>query len=225
MKIILVEGITDVNLVRYIYSKISSEYHFDDFVAPRGRTNSKVVTFENKKHPKLQIINLKGQDNLEYTLKTILKPREATISQIGIIIDADQNFQQSEDEVKRVITSSSINMKKISYFLTPNNKDLGNLETLLLSSLDKTDIPQLQCFEEYKKCLTKSIDDIEKRAIDKHEVEAYIKFSQKPRNRNQAQFSFFDNSGDTGLWDLSKKEFQPIIGFVKSVFHSPEQYQ
>ena len=109
-------------------------------------------------------------------------------------------------------------MKKISCFLTPNNKDLGNLETLLLSSLDKRDIPQLQCFEEYKQCLTNSIPDIEKRAIDKHEVEAYIKFSQKPRNRNQAQFSFIDKNGDTGLWDLSKKEFQPLIGFVESIF-------
>ena len=219
MKIILVEGITDVNLVRYIYSKISSEYHFNDFVAPRGRTNLKVVTFENKKHHKLQIINLKGQDNLTDTLKLILKPREAVISKIGILIDADQDFQQSENEVKEAILSSTIDIKKISYFLTPNNKDLGNLETLLLSSLAKTDIPQLQCFEEYKKCLTESILDIEKRAIDKHEVEAYIKFSQKPRNRNQAQFSFFDNVGDTGLWDLSKKEFQPLIKFVESIFN------
>jgi len=218
MKIILVEGITDANLVRYIYSKINSEYHFDDFVAPRGRTNSKIVTFENKKHPKLQIINLKGQDNLEETLKLILKPREAVISKIGILIDADQDFQQSEDEVKKAISSSTIDIKKISHFLTPNNKDLGNLETLLLSSLDKIDIPQLQCFEAYKRCLTESIADIEKRAIDKHEVEAYIKFSQKPRNRNQAQFSFIDNTGDTGLWDLSKKEFQPLIQFVKSIF-------
>ena len=141
MKIILVEGITDANLVRYIYSQISDEYHFDDFVAPRGRTKSQVVTFENRKYPKLQIINLKGQDNLEYTLKTILKPREAVISKIGIITDADQNFQQSEDEVKEAISASDIDMKKISCFLTPNNKDLGNLETLLLSSLDKTDIP------------------------------------------------------------------------------------
>ncbi len=218
MKIILVEGITDANLVRYIYSKMSDKYHFDDFVAPRGRTKSKVVTFENRKHSKLQIINLKGQDNLEYALKTILKPREAVISKIGIITDADQNFQQSEDEVKEAISISDIDMKKISCFLTPNNKDLGNLETLLLSSLDKTDIPQLQCFKAYKKCLTESIADIEKRAIDKHEVEAYIKFSQKPRNRNQAQFSFFDNMGDTGLWDLSTKEFQPLIGFVESIF-------
>ena len=219
MKIILVEGITDANVVRYIYSKISSEYHFDDFVAPKGRTNSKVVTFENKKYPKIQIINLKGQDNLEYTLKTILKPREAVISKIAILIDADQNFQQSENEVKEAISTSTIEMKKISYFLTPNNQDLGNLETLLLSSLNKTNIPQLQCFEAYKKCLTESIPDIEKRAIDKHEVEAYIKFSQKPRNRNQAQFSFVDNVGDTGLWDLSKDEFQPLIEFIKSILN------
>jgi len=218
MKIILVEGITDVNLVRYIYSQISDEYNFDDFVAPRGRTSSKVVTFENKKYKKLQIINLKGQDNLKDTLKTILKPREAIIYKIGIITDADSNFEKSKDDVINAISFSEIKPNKISYFLTPNNKDLGNLETLLLSSLDKKDIPQLQCFQEYKKCLTKSISDIEKRAIDKHEVEAYIKFSQKPRNRNQAQFSFIDSAGDTGLWDLSKNEFLPIIKFVKSIF-------
>jgi len=150
MKIILVEGITDANLVRYIYSKISSEYHFDDFVAPRGRTNSKVVTFENKKYKKLQIINLKGQNNLEETLKLILKPREAVISKIGILIDADQDFEQSKDEVKEAISSSNIDIKKISYFLTPNNKDLGNLETLLLSSLDKTDIPNFNALKRIK---------------------------------------------------------------------------
>jgi len=215
MKIILVEGITDVNLVRYIYSKMKEEYNFDDFEASK---RGKIVTFKNKYERNLTIINLKGQDNLTFTLQEIIKPIESEISKLGIITDADQNFQQSEDEVKEAISTSDIDMKKISCFLTPNNKDLGNLETLLLSSLDKTDIPQLQCFKEYKWCLTKSIPDIEKRAIDKHEVEAYIKFSQKPRNRNQAQFSFFDKNGDTGLWDLSKKEFLPLIGFVRSVF-------
>ncbi len=215
MKIILVEGITDVNLVRYIYSKMKEEYNFDDFEASK---RGKIVTFKNRYERNLTIINLKGQDNLKFTLQEIIKPIESEINQLGIITDADQNFQQSEDEVKEAISTSDIDMKKISCFLTPNNKDLGNLETLLLSSLDKTDIPQLQCFKEYKWCLTKSIPDIEKRAIDKHEVEAYIKFSQKPRNRNQAQFSFFDKNGDTGLWDLSKKEFLPLVGFVRSVF-------
>jgi len=217
MKIILVEGITDVSLVRYIYSKLDSQNNFDDF-KPKGYTKSKIITFENRRNNNLVIINLKGQDNLLFALKEVLKPDEDDISKIGIISDADKNLELSKEAVDKAIENSTINKDKFTVFLTPNNKDLGNLETLLLSSLNKTDIPQLQCFKEYKKCLTESIDDIEKRAIDKHEVEAYIKFSQKPRNRNQAQFSFFDNRGDTGLWDLSKKEFQPIIGFVKSVF-------
>jgi len=218
MRVLLVEGITDVNLVRYIYTNMNDENNFDDFIAQKRGATAKIVTFENRKKRNLKIINLKGQDNLLFTLQEIIKPIENEISKLGIIIDADTNFQDSKDEIEKSISSSLINPQKISYFLTPNNKDLGNLETLLLSSLDKADIPQLQCFEEYKKCLTKSIPEIEKRAIDKHEVEAYIKFSQKPRNRNQAQFSFIDNAGDTGLWDLSKKEFQPLIGFVESVF-------
>jgi len=217
MTVLLVEGITDVNLVRYIYSQIDDSFDFYDFVAPKKGTKSKVVTFKNKKNSKLQIINLKGQDNLLFALQELLKPNEKSIKKIAIISDADRDFEASKEMVTKAIKESKIDKNKFSIFLTPNNKDLGNLETLLLSSLDRDTIPQLQCFEKYKKCLTNEIKDIEKRAIDKHEVEAYIKFSQKPRNRNQAQFSFIDSNGDTGLWDLSKKEFAPIIQFVEAV--------
>ena len=216
MKIILVEGITDVNLVRYIYSKMKETYNFDDFEASK---RGKIVTFKNKYERNLTIINLKGQDNLNFTLQEIIKPIESEISKLGIITDADQNFKDSANIVKNSIEDIKLDKTKIYSFLTPNNKDLGNLETLLLSSLDKKNIPQLQCFKEYKECLSKNISNIEKRAIDKHEVEAYIKFSEKPRNKNQAQFSFIDNGKETGLWDLSKKEFQPIIQFVESIFN------
>ena len=216
MKIILVEGITDVNLVRYIYSKMKETYNFDDFEASK---RGKIVTFKNKYERNLTIINLKGQDNLNFTLQEIIKPIESEISKLGIITDADQNFKDSANIIKKSIEDIKLDKTKIYSFLTPNNKDLGNLETLLLSSLDKKNIPQLQCFKEYKECLSKNISNIEKRAIDKHEVEAYIKFSEKPRNKNQAQFSFIDNGKETGLWDLSKKEFQPIIQFVESIFN------
>lgn len=216
MKIILVEGITDVNLVRYIYSKMKEEYNFDDFEATK---RGKIVTFKNRYKRNLSIINLKGQDNLIFALQEIIKPIESEISKLGIITDADKNFEQSANIVTKSIAIAKLDKTKISSFLTPNNKDLGNLETLLLSSLDRENIPQLQCFKEYKECLSKNISNIEKRAIDKHEVEAYIKFSQKPRNKNQAQFSFVDNGKETGLWDLSKREFQPIIQFVESIFN------
>ncbi len=217
MKILLVEGITDVNLVRYIYTTMSDENCFDDFEAKR---KGKIITFGNSRHENLQIINLKGQNNLEVALNTMLKPMERKIKTIGILTDTDNDFEKSKEDVQTAIKNSQIDKDRFKYFLTPNDKDLGNLETLLLSTLDKENIPQLQCFDSYKKCLVKDINNIEQRAIDKHEVEAYIKFSEKPRQRNQAQFSFIDNGVDTGLWDLSKKEFKPIISFVKSIFTS-----
>ena len=217
MRVLLVEGITDVNLVRYIYSQIDEKFDFYDFEAPKKGTKSKVVTFSNKRNRNFQIINLKGQDNLLFALQEILKPNEADIEKIAIISDADTDLEASKQSIIRDIKESNIDENKFSIFLTPNNSDRGNLETLLLSSLDKESIPQLQCFQSYKKCLEDEIIDIEKRAIDKHEVEAYIKFSQKPRNRNQAQFSFVDSNGDTGLWDISRDEFIPIVRFVKSV--------
>jgi len=219
MIVLLVEGITDVNLVRYIYSQIEDRFDFYDFIPPKRGSKSKVVTFENKKNRNFKIINLKGQDNLLFTLQELLKPDEKNIQKIAIISDADRDFEASKQMLTKAIADSKIDENKFSIFLTPNNKDIGNLETLLLSSLDRETIPQLQCFQEYKKCLTNEIKNIEKRAIDKHEVEAYIKFSEKPRNRNQAQFSFIDSSGDTGLWDLSQKEFSPIIEFVELVFN------
>ena len=218
MRILLVEGITDVNLVRYIYSQIDESFDFDDFFAHKRGNKSPVITFKNKRNSNLQIINLKGQDNLLFALQKLLKPDEKNIQKIAIISDADRDFEASKQSVIKAIKESKINKDKFSIFLTPNNREIGNLETLLLSSLDKESIPQLQCFQAYKKCLKNEIENIEKRAIDKHEVEAYIKFSEKPRNRNQAQFSFIDSNGDTGLWDLSKDEFQPLIKFVKSIF-------
>jgi len=218
MKVVLVEGITDVNLVRYIYAQIDEKFDFYDFVPPKRGSKSKVVTFENKRNRNFKIINLKGQDNLLFALQEILKPDEKNIQKIAIISDADRDFELSKQAVIKAIEDSKIDKDKFSIFLTPNNSDLGNLETLLLSSLKKDTIPQLQCFQAYKKCLTEEIESIEKRAIDKHEVEAYIKFSKKPRNRNQAQFSFVDEKGDTGLWDLSNEEFKVIIEFVESIF-------
>ena len=218
MRILLVEGITDVNLVRYIYSQIDESFDFDDFFAPKKRGTSKIVTFENKRNRNFQIINLKGQDNLLFALQELLKPNEKSIHKIAIISDADRDFKTSKETLETAIKDSKIDKDKFSIFLTPNNSDIGNLETLLLSSLEKESIPQLQCFQAYKKCLNEEIEDIETRAIDKHEVEAYIKFSEKPRNRTQAQFSFIDGNGDTGLWDLSNKKFQPLIAFVKSIF-------
>ncbi len=136
---LLVEGITDVALVKYICVVNGICEKFNDFVE-----NKNYYEFQN-----LVIINLEGQNKLYKTL-AFLKTEESKIFKIGILQDADTNFDESLDSIKLDIKNSEIELSKIECFLTPNNKDLGDLETLLLSTLDKENIPQLTCFKTYK---------------------------------------------------------------------------
>jgi len=210
---LLVEGITDVALVKYICVINGICENFNDFK-------------ENKNHyhyNDLVIVNLKGQDKLKFELD-FLKTEEKNIVKIGILQDADTSFKNSLDAIKLDIDNSKIEPSKIKCFLTPNNKDLGDLETLLLSTLDKENIPQLKCFKTYKDCLDKHIDTTTK-AMDKAELHAYTMFAKEGKKTYTPKDSFMykpnKRYNDTGLWDLSKDEFQPLIAFVKSIFVSP----
>jgi len=207
---LLVEGITDVALVKYICVVNGICENFNDF-----KQNKNHYEFND-----LVIVNLEGQNRLKFELD-FLKTEEKNISKIGILQDADTNFDESLDAIKLDVENSQIELSKIECFLTPNHKDLGDLETLLLSTLDKEKIPQLKCFQAYKDCLDKHIDTTTK-AMDKAELHAYTMFARDGKKTYTPKDSFMykpnKRYNDTGLWDLSKDEFQPLIEFVKSIF-------
>ena len=207
---LLVEGITDVALVKYICVVNGICENFSDF-----KQNKNHYEFNN-----LVIVNLEGQNKLKFELD-FLKTEESNILKIGILQDADTNFNESLDAIDIDIKNSDIESSKIECFLTPNHKDLGDLETLLLSTLDKENIPQLKCFQTYKDCLDKHIDTTTK-AMDKAELHAYTMFAKEGKKTYTPKDSFMykpnKRYNDTGLWDLSKDEFQPLIKFVKSIF-------
>jgi hypothetical protein len=207
---LLVEGITDVALVKYICIKKGITQKFDDF-----KQNENYYTFNN-----FIIVNLKGEKNLDKGLK-FLKTEEMEILTIGILQDADKDMKKSKQYVEDEIAKSEIDKNKFTYFLTPDNQELGNLETLLLSTLDKENIPQLKCFQSYKKCLNEHIN-IDTKEMDKGELYAYTMFAKTGKKNYTPQDSFMHKPNkkynDTGLWDLSKKEFEPIINFVETVF-------
>lgn len=201
---LLVEGITDIAFVKYICFQKGITNKFDDF-----KESKKRYEFNN-----LVLINLDGQSNLEKEL-AYLKDEEIEISQIGIIQDADDDFDKSEKSIKDAIDTSKIDKNKIEYFLTPNDKDTGDLETMLLSTIKDNNI--VQCFEPYKKCLQNN-NKIYEKALNKGQVYAYTMYSQSGKDLHKPHDSFmykFDNEfKDTKLWDLNNKEFQPIIKFV-----------
>ena len=85
-----------------------------------------------------------GKDNLINTVK--LKKYDNPV----IIFDADNNFQNSVNNIKNQIEKidSTISPK---IFLFPDNENTGNLETLLEDIYIHTDIKD--CFIKYKTCI------------------------------------------------------------------------
>jgi hypothetical protein len=211
MRYLIVEGITDVAFIKYICLKEEIIEKFNDF----KQKNEQIYKFND-----LTIINIQGQNNLEKAL-SIIQQDIGEIKKIGIIQDADNNFVESKENIEIAINNSKIDKNKISYFLTPNNADVGNLETLLLSTLETNEIPQLKCFTDYKNCLGKNLD-LATKAMDKAELYSYTMFFENGKNRYTPQNSFMYKKNkkylDIGLWNINKIEFKQFIDFIKTVF-------
>jgi len=207
-KYLLGEGITDIAFVKYVCLNNGITQKFDDFIQKK-----KEYTFKD-----LVIINMDGQDNLDSEL-SFFNAHKEHIQKIAIIEDADDDFFISEEKTKNAIKKSGIESSKIIQFLTPNNKDLGDLETLLLSTIQKNNI--VQCFKSYKECLTDG-HEIYPKSLNKGQVYSYTMYSQSGKMLHKPHNSFMykhdSNYKDTKLWDLSKPEFEPIVTFIVNFF-------
>lgn len=212
-KYLLVEGITDVSLVKYICQK-RLRIKFPNSV--KKSPIAKVNLVDIHQCEDFYIIDIKGQDNLLHALKTIIAPFLRGTERIGIIQDADNDFNASKVSIEKAITDSEIPRDKIQCFLTPNNKDIGDLETLLLSTIAKGN-KIMSCFDDYKTCLQEQ-QTIHTKALNKGQVYAYTMYSQQGENLYKPQDSFIHKDIDTKLWDLDNKKFKPLIDFILSTF-------
>lgn len=103
----------------------------------------------------IKIEPLNGWTNFKKTA-TIIKIRERTFQGMStvLILDADNDFQNRCKEVEDI---KNVNNLLLDYFLLPNHRDVGAIETVLTNIVNKKHRVILDCFESYKNCLqTKS---------------------------------------------------------------------
>lgn len=209
MRYLIVEGVTDVALIKYISLKQGITQKFNDFKQEK----------EIYRYKDLFIINLAGQGNLKKFLKESLSSTIHKINKVGIIQDSDDDFKDSLNDVRKAIENAELKKeledKKIEIFLTPNNQDRGDLETLLISTIEDNSI--FECFDQYSECLQKD-NEIYPKAINKGKVHAYTMYSQKGENLYKPMQSFIHKDEDTSLWNIEHPNFKPIIDFVVKVF-------
>lgn len=89
-----------------------------------------------------------GKDKLEKNLP-IFELNDPTVINV-IIFDTDSKHSQNMNEIQRKI--SKLNFT-IPVFLIPNDKDSGNLETLLEKIINKDNSDIFNCWDNYIGCL------------------------------------------------------------------------
>lgn len=113
-----------------------------------------------------------------------------------IIFDADDYYNDSKTNIENQINQMNISNENYDIFLLPNNKDNGNLETLIEKIARYKEV--LKCFEGYEECISKlGINDI-KLPPKKDKVFAYMqsfgfKNSIKPKEFDLSPYVDFED--------------------------------
>ena len=89
-----------------------------------------------------------GKDNLKNRVNLVKDNKNYLI-----IFDADEDYKNSKANIENKINQMNITKQNYEIFLLPNNKDNGNLETLIEKIALYKEV--LNCFEGYEECISK----------------------------------------------------------------------
>jgi hypothetical protein len=152
----------------------------------------------------VEIIKCGGWQNLDK-----VEPKFKEIDDFGgnniIIFDADANAQNRRAEI--MILGQKLNIN-FDLFLLPNDRDPGNLETLLLSIINPTHNAILTCFEDYKNCLSQNSNY--NLPCDKAKVYAYTEALTDGILAKEEKRDYLNNNH----WHLSKQILDPLKAFL-----------
>ena len=132
-----------------------------------------------------------GKDNLKNRVNLVKDNKNYLI-----IFDADEDYKNSKANIENQINQMNIPKQNYEIFLLPNNKDNGNLETLIEKIARYKEV--LKCFESYEKCITGLGNDNIKLPTKKDKVFAYMqsfgfKNSIKPKEFDLSPYVDFED--------------------------------
>ena len=177
------EGVTEVFLLYKILKEIEN-LEINKKILENGNLKMKsldklINLFFEKQNLKIFINNLKGKNKLNNFLEEFSNSREIEeISKILFIIDSDFSSKNNEEtgfeRTKKSIENKSKDLKQINrnleidYFITPNNKDDGMTETLIINSLKCTQIV------EYMKTVIEDVKEMDEADIKNETKSAFL---------------------------------------------------
>lgn len=216
------EGVTEVFLLYKILKEIEN-LEINKKILENGNLKMKsldklINLFFEKQNLKIFINNLKGKNKLNNFIEEFSNSREIEeISKILFIIDSDFSSKNNEEtgfeRTKKSIENKSKDLKQINrnleidYFITPNNKDDGMTETLIINSLKCT-----QIVEYMKKTVIKDVKEMDEADIKNETKSAFLMIAatQNPLTGTTPAFL-------SGCYEKINKEyidFKKIVEFI-----------
>ena len=206
---IIVEGESDKKFIFEICKKVGldeTKFQIEKISTRGGKTD-----FFGKEH--------------EFTIKNIKNLIDKTSEnpkKILLICDADfkenkksyDGFQKTKNTLNPVISKLEKEFKnrKIDFFILPNNKNDGNLDSLFLQCATKRITEKSSCVDSYLKCLEKNF--LENLSINKKDkLYSQLLISAIGIKEN------FKNVGDVadekdGYWNFNCESLEPLKKFL-----------
>lgn len=168
----------------------------------------------------IQIHVLEGKINFKNNFVDVKEVRGFNnVKKIIVILDADENYQNTKDSIKtninKILKASdeplvfSSSNPSVAYFIMPNNKDIGMLETLCVASQKNS--PAMKQVDKFISEVD-SDDMIKEKPNNKDKAKAQAYLSIMPKIACGMAYGIVKN-----YWDLEHPDFQKLINFLKSV--------
>ena len=143
--LVIVEGKGDRDFLEFLYREWFGEDKNIEFRACGGKYRMKKA-FKKRE----------GENKLEPVLQGNILDREGMT--LKVIFDADNDLVESKKNIQKQLENLPEELKvepqKTKIFLLPNNKDKGNLETLIENVATIKEV--IGCFKIYRECIEKN---------------------------------------------------------------------
>ncbi len=125
----------------------------------------------------------------------------------AIMRDADDSFDSAKRSVENIIFRLELGIKT-DFFILPNNRENGMLETLLMRVVEQNNPEKNQCINFFLECLSTKRVVIPEHKKDKAKTYAFLSANDDPGKRIQ-------EAAQAGFWDHNNGSLAPLKSFFE----------
>jgi hypothetical protein len=151
---------------------------------------------------KIKFVDVKGKDSVHLVSNEFIKNSDQEGTNL-LIFDADSDYAERVEELEKQKQELGIDFE---LFLFPNDKDVGDLESLLLNLTVSAHKGIFECFKPFNDCLLGKNSNYNVPSL-KTQIYSYLDFQRLEPKENERNYII-------DCWDLNNEYAKPLFDFL-----------